>query len=847
MVPRSISLPAAVLAAALAASRTARSEQGPFPQRQVEAARVEPGAVRVDGEGNDPAWRGAPSQGGFVQYHPRDGASPTEPTDVALAYDDEALYVLVEARDTRPGEIRALLTRRDGASSSDWIHVWFDTLDDRRTAYRFSVNPRGVKQDARVSNDGEEDASWDAVWEARTRTHARGWTAELRIPFSQVRYVSDRATWGLQVGRLLSRLNETSYWRRVPKDSSRFVRHFGRLGPLRALPAPRRLELVPYVTGSFTRQTNERTFWDANAGVDGRVGLGSWATLDLTINPDFGQVEADPSELNLTGLETYFPEKRRFFLEGIEILRFPLAWGDGDQANETLFYSRRVGRAPRRDLGLPDEQIVRYPKQTPIVSATKLTGKTADGLSIGWLHALSASAHADVLVDGGAAREIVEPMAAMNVARVTKDLRGGQTVVGAMATFVERQLGQGYHTEFTKDALAGGADLDHRAGDWALLARAYGTNVRGSREAIATRQRSSVHYYQRPDAPHLGVDEARTSLGGWGVTSVAGKLSGRPFRGAAGTFVRSPGLDPNDLGYLRAADEQTAWLWLQGRDDDPGAIHQRYQVNLNGWGSRTFGGELQSLGGNVNTSVVFANYMRAWTGVSRNQAALDPRALRGGPALLVPGRTYGWLGGATDDRKDGVLELEGSGSRADEGDIWGLGVWARATLRPVSSVELSLAPSWTRSRTGHQYVDTNGAGEAIVGRLTRDTLSLTLRASWALTTTLSVQYYAMPYFSAGRYEHFYLATVPRAPVYADRFSETSYSGSDRFLYQQVRSNFVARWEYMPGSTLFLVWSREQGETRQDVGALSPGRDASSLLGSPSNDVVMLKAAHWLAL
>jgi len=565
--------------------------------------------------------------------------------------------------------------------------------------------------------------------------------------------------------------------------------------------------------------------------------------------------EADPSELNLTAYETFLTEKRPFFLQGSDI--FQCSPGFGDMAYETLFYSRRIGRVPSRELELDDAQIEQLPRWTTILGAAKLTGKTAGGWSIGVLDALTGSEWADVRLDGQKARLPVEPLAHAVVARVTRDLRGGKTRIGGLATHLVRDLQGDAAGYFPEQAATGGLDVDHREGELSLIARLQGSHLRGSPAAITRLQRSSVHYFQRPDAPYLGYDEAADSLSGWGTTLVAGKLTGQPWRGAAGGWMRSPGFDPNDLGFMQFGNNQAAFGWAQYRQETPGAWHQSYQVNFNGWACRTFGPELVDLGGNVNGSWVLPGNEQLYGGVARSFEVLDVTALRGGPALLVPGSWGAWFGGGTDDRQRWRLYLDGSLTFGDEDSRWS--VWAQltASLRPTSALQLQLAPAWERSSLGHQFVATleNGSGAAgerelrhIVGLLERDTASLTLRASWTFTPELSLQLYLMPYLSAGTYRRFYEVTEPRGASYAARFTEIGNEAGwdERFRFTQLRSNLVARWEYLPGSTLFLVWSHEQGEKSEEFGSISPWRDGGDLLGSPASDVLMLKLAYWYA-
>ncbi len=552
------------------------------------------------------------------------------------------------------------------------------------------------------------------------------------------------------------------------------------------------------------------------------------------------------SVLNLSAYETFFPEKRPFFLQGGEIFRYPLGWGSGIASTETLFYSRRIGRAPSISLDLDASQILDMPAQTTILGAAKLTGRTTDGWSVGMLNAMTLRERALVQVNGVRSRPEVEPPADASVARISKSFHAGQTVVGGMVTHLQRYLDSETRALLPSEATTGGFDAQHRMGDMTLLGSVFGSYVQGSAPAMAELQKSTVHAFQRPDAKHLSFDPTRTSMSGWGLTYVAGKLSGEPWRGAAGVYMRSPGFEPNDLGYLRRADTQSTFGWLEFRRDRPNAIYEQFQVDANAWGTKTFGWEMTEAAANLSASVKLRSYWSLYAGVERYAQALDVTVLRGGPALLVPALTDGWWGIATDDRKPWVIQLDGWGAKGEEQSSRDFGTDLILSVRPVPSVQLSLGPSWEISGTGHQYVDTLDTGEVVVGRLLRRTASLTLRASWAITPSLTVQLYAMPYLSAGTYASFYRVADPRAASYRERFTPYAYDGDSLFLFEQVRSNLVLRWEYLDGSTLYVVWAHDQGQDRNDTGTLAP-RDLSSLLGAPSKDVVTMKLSYWFGM
>jgi hypothetical protein len=830
----------------------ARAEEAPeAPRRHVKAARVKPGSIQVDGKPDDPGWQDAPWYEGFVQSDPDEGKPATEPTRFKIATDESSIYVLVEAFDSQPDQMRALLSRRDVSSSSEWIHVLFDTAGDHRTAYRFQVNPVGVRIDSRIGADNVEDTNWDAVWEARAVVFDKGWRVEMAIPLNQLRWPSGVATWGIQVARQLQRRAEIDVFNPMPRNEVYLPRRFGIL-EISDLPTPWRVELSPYGSGGVSGDSGAWSLaW--NLGLDGRVGLGPTFTLDFTINPDFGQVEADPSQLNLTTYETYFSEKRPFFLEGADMFRWALDTGLFDNGNETLFYSRRVGRTPQRD---PSDygDVVQSPDRSSILGALKLTGKTSGGWTVGLLEAVTQAEFADVDESDGRHRLLVEPLTEMAVLRVARDFREGQTQVGLLLTDTTRHMVVDSASFFPAQANTAGVDVDHRVGDYELVLKLYGSWLHGSAGSLDRVQRSEDHFMQRPDAD-MGYDPERHDLTGWGTLIEAAKFTGTKWHGAVILWTRSPGLDVNDLGYEPAVDDQSAQLWFQLRDDEPSRFYKSIRLNMSVWADRSFEGDFTGLHTNANGFWVFPETSYAYAGAHYRMKAVDTRVLWGGPALKVPGMLSAYGGFGTDDRKKWSVGVDASGYYQEDRAGWDFWIGPWLTVRPYSSVEITLIPSYEHQRSGYQFAtdledENSHAYEWFVGDLSRDTLSATLRVSWSLTADLSLQWYAMPYLTVGTYADFYEVTAPRADRYSDRFTHVSKSWasqalglSDRFLWAQVRSNLVLRWEFRAGSTIYLVWSHQQTDDRSDTGALS-WPNTGHLFRQPSQDVVMAKLAWW---
>lgn len=848
--------------------------------RQVAAARKAE-LIALDGRLDEPAWHTAPTAGDFWQRWPHEGAAPGQATEFHVLYDDAAIYIGVLAHDDQPGEIRGMLTRRDEWSASDWIEVGIDSYHDRRTAFFFAVNPAGVQRDFLIFNDSEQDQSWNAVWSAAAHVSEHGWSAEFRIPLSQLRFsASEAMTWGMQVMRYIGRSNEQSVWSPWPRAGDRVVSRFGEVHRIEGITPPRRLELLPYAVGSVgvARIDDDNPFrGDAeptgSLGLDFKYGLGQSATISGTINPDFGQVEADPSNVNLGASELFFAEKRPFFLEGTDIFKFSL--GTGGNSTEQLFYTRRIGAAPH-DTADGLGAYVSEPRATTIYGAAKLSGKTASGWSFGALDALTAEESATIAdLDGTRSSRVIEPLTNYGVLRLAKDLRGGRTTISGALTTVHRRLEGTDLTWLHDQAYTGGLTLEHRfAGEsWRLQTRLMGSYVHGSEEAIDETQRSPLRYYQRPDAGHLEYDPTRTSLAGSGLAWSLLQLSDKHWRYGAGGDVRSPGLELNDLGFQQFADGLVQWLWAQYRDDQPGRYLLSYNISSDNWIVGNWEPSLVAIGGNLGAAATFTNHWNLWGGMGVERQVFNNGALRGGPALRGDSFGFFWLGGSSDARKLVRADLSLDGRVVPASDSRRLAAQASVSVQALSNFNFSLGALVAKNLDDTQYVsdaeDTAGAPQYILGRIDQTTLALTVRMSYTFSSNLSLQLYAQPFTSTGGYTRLKSVIASRADAYADRFhvfapdelsladnvysvdrdgdgmAEFSFDRPD-FNFRELRSNLVMRWEYLPGSTVFVVWSHARAS--DDItGAFALGRELAGLADEPGEHLVMVKASYWYAL
>jgi hypothetical protein len=856
----------------------------PSPQKKVALAlRVNLHPPIINGRLDDPTWEHGDWYTDFIQFHPYEGQAPTEQTAFKILYDEKNLYIAVRCYDSKPETIERRLGRRDNLSG-DYVMIFIDSLHDLRTSFCFGINAAGVKADQLLSNDSfdynKADLSWDPIWEAKAAVDEKGWTAEIKIPFSQLRFTTKgEQIWGLQIWRELFRNGETSLWQPIPRKAPGWTSQFGELRGMTGLKPPRQIELMPYAVGKLRSYPSEpgNPFLTGRqkslfGGLDGKIGLTHDLTLNFTLNPDFGQVEADPSEINLTAYETYFEEKRPFFVENQNITNFKITGGDGDFSYDNLLYSRRIGRAPQ--IYPATSGYYSIPTSTNILGAFKLSGKTRNGWSIGAMEAITSRETASTFDPGTGiyGRELVEPLTNYFAFRLSKDYRQGATVVGTMFTAVNRDLEGRAEEVLHRSAYSSGFDLYH---SWAnrqyyFSLKLVGSAVFGSEEAIQRTQLSSVHYFNRPDARHLTFDPTRRYLYGHGGSIDFGRIGGSRLMFSTGATWRSPGLELNDIGFLRYADVVMQYFWIGYRFFKPFSLFRSLNLNFNQWSGWNFGGERIFAGGNVNTWAQFKNYWTLSFGINRQFTALSQSALRGGPLLRVAPATNYWSYLQTDGRKKLRLALQSQWRRADKNDSFSLSLGPQITYVPTPSFNLSLRPSYSIFRSELQYVGkVNYAAEKryLVGKINQKTASMVVRLNLSLTPDLTVQFYGMPFISAGKYSRFKMITQPRAKEWTERYhlfgdDQINYNewagiykvDEDRdgqidysfrnpdFNFLQFRSNLVLRWEYKPGCTLFLVWS--QGRTDYGYsGLLDFGSDITSLFKTKPDNVFLLKFSY----
>src|SRR6266496_1078238 len=643
------------------APTSAPSAPGAPPSGRVMRASRATGAINIDGKLNEPSWAAAVPSGDFTQSYPKVGAKPTDPTEVRVLYDDDALYVGVRMFDARPDSIAAQLARRDVTGIySDWLHLMVDSYRDRRTSFRFSVNPRGVQKDVLEFDDNKgEDLNWDAVWEVATSIDSAGWTAEYRIPFSQLRFGNVPSgverIWGFQVMRDIARRNERDSWSPWKQTDPGFVSFEGDLGGIVDIPTPRRLELMPYVSGKLTRAPGDpaNPFYRSNdtkpsAGADLKYGLPRGLTLTATVNPDFGQVEVDPAVVNLSAYETFFPEKRPFFVEGANIFNIGVISGGPSYGSQQIFYSRRIGRPPQRFV---DGRFVDAPDATTIIGACKLSGKVG-AWTVGLLNALTAEEKARVIdASNVETTKPVEPLTNYFVGRIRRDFREGNTILGFGGTAVNRDLGDTVFKNLLRSSAdVGSFDFEHRWANrqWTLTGALSSSRIDGSQAVIRNAQQSSARYYQRPDADYLSVDTAATSLNGYSAKLGLNKAGDWSFSATAKSI--SPGFEVNDLGFMGRVDYRNVGAGGSYNNFKPGKLLRSYSLYAGTNHAWNYGGDKIWTSFFNQVSLNFTNLWSLYGGGEYDPGAIDDRLTRGGPRGRQPTQWGGWTEIDSDQR-----------------------------------------------------------------------------------------------------------------------------------------------------------------------------------------------------
>lgn len=835
------------------------------PSRVYTTTRLTTPKPVIDGKLNDECWKTGNWGGDFVQWIPKEGAKPSQETQFKILYDDKNIYVAIRAFDKEPHKISRKAGRRD-EFVGEQAGVNFDSYHDRRTGFEFSVTAAGQKIDLILTNPMVPELDWNAVWYLKTGLEDSAWVAEYEIPLSQLRYSNDKEqVWGLHVWRWIDRLQEESDWEPQTSTGPGMLYLFGELRGIKDLPKSRRIEIMPYTLGKlktfekipqnpFAKSGNS---FLGNVGLDAKIGLSSNFTADFTLNPDFGQVESDPSVMNLTAFETFYEEKRPFFLEGKNIFRFEL--GDAN-----LFYTRRIGHAPTYYPPTGTNQYVDFPDNTSILSAVKVSGKSKNGLAIGILHSLTAAEKAEISTNGQKSKLRVEPLTSYTVGRVQQDFNQGTTVLGGIITATNRFINDPYLEFLNQNALTGGVDLLHQWHDKEFFvdAKIIGSSINGSAEAIRNLQLSSARYYQRPDANYMDYDPNRTSLSGQGGRVKIGKGSKGFWRYSTELNWRSPGLDLNDIGFMQMTDLVEQENEISYFVTKPVSIFRTYSVELEQNNTWDYGMNYLFSGLEFSSKFEFLNRWMITPSFEYRNEGYDNRLLRGGESMLLPALWEGSLGFRTDMGKKFILNLSGRHEKAEENAYKSSEIEATATIIPFNVLRISASVNYAQTMNDLQFVEKkvlNPQDKYILAQLDQKTLGATFRIDYNITPELSIQYYGSPFASVGKYSEFKEVTQPKAKSYNDRFVKLNsvkigdeyvfgyYSVHDPdFTFNQFRSNLVFRWEYKPGSQVYFVWGNERTGWNNSSDS-SVGNAIGKLKDVSPNNIFLIKLSYWFSL
>ncbi len=850
------------------------------------AYRVEKLEIKIDGKLDESVWQLTPIKD-FTQRDPNEGMPASEETNVWIVYDEENIYVAARCYDSHPELIDASMTRRDNYILSDWFAFYVDPYNDKKSGYFFAVNAGGSIIDGVLFNDSWDDDSWDCVWEAKTQIDDKGWTVEMKIPLSQLRFKeSEKMKWGINFAREIKRKNERSYFIMVPKNESGFVSRFATLEGLNGIKSKQRLEIIPYVVqkAQYLIHDEKDPFYKSNQyktmlGADFKIGLGSNLNIDATINPDFGQVEVDPAVVNLTAFESYFQEKRPFFIEGSNIFYFGIGgannnWGFNFGWPE-LFYSRRIGRTPHGDVS--ENEFVNYPSVTRILGAAKLTGKLDESTSIGAISAVTERTYATLYNNGIKQKEEVEPLTHYGVFRTKKEFNDGYQALGFMLTSVNRDLRNNtLKNILSKNAYVFGLDgwtfLD-KSKLYVLTGAFAFSYIEGSREFLLELQKRPYRYLQRPDAIKYKIDSSRTSLSGFYSRMMLNKQEGNFYINAA-IGAASPGFEQNDLGFQWAADRINGHVVLGYRWFNPEGIFRSKQIYLAYVRSYNFDGYITNsflwyrLGG------TFTNYYSLYLGGAYQNESYNPTLTRGGPLAKNPSEWNIWFNIETDQKKKTVFEIESVYAQDKLG-----GIYKELNLnldwKPNPQIKFSIGPSYSygidQTQWINNYYDPTAVqtyyNRYVFGKIIRHTLSTNIRLNWAFTPKLTLQIYLQPFFAVGDYQEFKELSKPKSLSYLIYGNENSIINYDEtqneyvvdpdgngpaipirfenpdFNFKSIRGTTVLRWEIKPGSVFYFVWSHNQVNDEYP-GDFKLVRDFKKLWSADSDNIFMIKLSYW---
>jgi hypothetical protein len=865
-----------------------------FSNAAVSAAEKNVTAVRlasplvIDGILSEDVWTHGNPVSDFIQRDPVEGAAATEKTEIRLAYDDDALYFAARMYDAHPDSIVAQLERKDNGTSFDFIQLFLDPYRDKRTGYYFALNAAGTLYDGTLFNDSWDSNAWDGIWEGKAHIDSQGWTVEMRIPFSQLRFFDQaHQVWGVNIKRNIERKHEQDYLVMTPKKESGFVSRFVELTGIENIDSPRRMEVHPYLTAKAEYLKHDagdpfrgKGRYLPNLGADLKYGVSSNLTLDGAINPDFGQVEVDPAVVNLSDGETYFNEKRPFFLEGASIFDYGQGgansnWNFATNA-PSFFYTRRIGRMPQGSV--PDDASFEdRPAGTRILGAAKVTGNVGGDWNIGTVHAVTSREFARIDRSGVHSDYAVEPLTYYGIARARKELDSSTASIGMMATVTERNLSDPVlKDQFNSGAVVAGLDgwtyLD-KNGVWALQGWSGLSNIAGSRQRMIDVQRNSVHYFQRDGVSHLGVDSNATSLSGYAGRFALNKQKGDFLFNSVIGFV-SPGFESNDAGFQWKADYITTHVLGGYKWTETSALFRYAEVDAAYYRTYDFGWNSIDDGYFAYTGSTFLNYysVNAWLAFNPRETMYKDQT-RGGPMMIRPRWTEANLNLGSDGTKEVYVSYHIHGVNIRPS--WFYNMDGEIRWKVASNLSVSLVPGFSRSHDDVQWIDNVDDPQAsatykrrfIFATLDQRTLSSDIRVNWTFTPELSLQVFMQPLISYNAFTRFKELARPESYdflVYGEKGSTWDQQrfiadpdgpagpaapieiGDKDFTYKGLRGNIVLRWEYRPGSQIFFVWTQSRNDDQKTDG-FDIGGSTRRLLDLKADNIVLVKWSHYFSL
>ncbi|MDA3859838.1 MAG: DUF5916 domain-containing protein [Melioribacteraceae bacterium] len=854
--------------------------------KKVKAYRIETPLI-IDGVLDETMYSNTPIDD-FTQKNPDEGKPATELTNVWVGYDDEYIYFSAKLSDSEPELIDQMLVRRDNFSSSDWFIVGIDPFFDKRTGFMFAVNAGGSVADATVSNDTRIDESWDGVWESKVLVDTNGWNVEMKIPFSQLRFSEGEVMeWGINFERDIKRKNEESYFEMVPKDENGYASRMATLVGLQGVKMKQRIEFLPYLVqkAQFLQHEDGNPFYKGNqfqtsVGGDFKIGVGSNLSFDGTINPDFGQVEVDPAVVNLSAFETFYQEKRPFFIEGSSIFNFGRGgannnWGFNFGTPE-LFYSRRIGRSPQV-WSDSDYDYMDRPGDTRILGAAKFTGKINDSWSVGTISSVTERTYQTLQLGGNQFEEEIEPLTHYGVFRTNKQFSDNKQALGVIFTSVNRDVSNpNVKNQLVNEAYSFGTDgwtfLDEDE-TYVVTGSVVGSYISGSKESITSKQEEPYRYAQRPDATYNILDTNLTSLSGWYSRIMLNKQKGNFYINAA-LGAASPNFDHNDIGFQWNADKINGHLVLGYNWYEADGIFRRKTIYAAHFESYDFEGDILNNGFMVFSHFEFENYFNIGFDVGYFPGSFSKTNTRGGPKTLNPSSCFFEIDGYTDRREDYVIQYNAEiGSDELGGDAYSFGIdfqW-----KPSPQIDFSIGPEFSNNLSMLQWVTavedvnaTNTYGSRYVfGEMNQKTISANIRLNWTFTPKLSLQLFVQPLISVGNYANFKKLERPRAldyDYYGDNGSTITYdsdnseytvdpdgSGESNFTFENpdfnfksFRANLVFRYEVLPGSILYFVWTNDRSNY-ENQGKFDVANDFANLWEAETDNVFLLKFTYWI--